>query len=148
MSKIYKFIKQDIVKSMKEKNGETVLLRCLDSSIQTKVLDARREISDDLVIEVIEKSVKQRRESIEAFQKGNRDDLVKKETYELEVLTRYLPEQLADIEIEKIVKESIKTVNVLSIKDMGKVMGIVMKQTKGKADSKKVSDFVKASLMI
>lgn len=146
MSEIYKLIKQDIVKSMKEKNGETVVLRCLDASIQTKKIDSKQEISDELVIKVLEKSVKQRRESIEAFQKGNRKDLEDKEEYELKVLLRYLPEQLADCEVEKIVNEVIQSVNALSIKDMGRVMKVVVERTKGSCDSKTVSDMIKRKL--
>lgn len=145
---IYEEIRKDIVKSMKEKNGETETLRYLDSLIQTKALDSKTEISNSLVLKVIEKSVNQRRESIEAFQKGNREDLVKKEEFELEILSRYLPEQLADFEIEKIVKEAIKSENALSIKDMGRVMKVVIEQTKGSADSKTVSKFVKFFLAI
>lgn len=144
--KIYEVIRQDIIKSMKEKNGELIVLRSLDASIQTKALDCKLEITDDLTIQVLEKSVKQRRESIEAFQKGNRKDLEEKEEFELKVLLKYLPEQLADFEIENIVKEVIQTENASSIKDMGRVMKKVIERTKGSADSKTVSTFVKKNL--
>ena len=147
MSEIYKRIKQDIVVSMKEKNGEIVVLRSLDSAIQLSIINSKTSvITDDVVITVLEKSIKQRNESIDAFTKGNRDDLVQKEKSEVEILKRYLPKQLTEDEIATIIDDVIIETKASSIKDMGNVMKVVMTKTKGRFDSKKISSIIKQKL--
>lgn len=146
MSDIYKQIKKDIITSLKQKNGETLTLRSVDAIIQLVSKETKKEITDELVIDVLTKAIKQRQDSIDAFEKGKRPDLVEKEKYEQDVLKRYLPEQLTEKEILEIIKDAVTFVEANSIKDMGRVMGVVMPKTKGKAEGKLVSNLVKKTL--
>ena len=148
MSQIYTRIRDDIKKSMKEKNGETITLRGIDSAIQLKAKELRDGIDDGIVLDVITKAIKQRMDSIDAFIKGARHDLVAKEVAEGKILNRYLPEQLTDDELDAIITAALIATDAQSIKDMGKVMGFVIKQTKGKADNGKISKIIKEKLMI
>lgn len=102
--------------------------------------------TDEDVLSVIQKEVKQRKDSIEQFKQANRQELVDKETKELEILQTYLPEQMAESEIKSIVEQTIKEVGASSITDMGKVMGTLTPKLKGKADMGTVSRMVKESL--
>lgn len=104
------------------------------------------EASDEDVMSVIQKEVKQRKDSIEQFKTGQRQDLADKETKELEILQTYLPKQMTEEEIRKIVKETISEVGATTIADMGKVMSAVMPKLKGKADGGLVSQLVKKEL--
>ncbi|MCK9429021.1 MAG: GatB/YqeY domain-containing protein [Candidatus Omnitrophica bacterium] len=143
---IYEQIKFDIITSMKTKNGETTVLRTLDSDIQLQKLNKRLEITDDLVISIVNKSIKQHEESIEMFIKGNRQDLVTKEQNEIDILKRYQPKQMSEQEVTDIINESIKTLNATSKKEMGLVIKQVMSQTKGLFDSKRISQLINERL--
>lgn len=105
-----------------------------------------RKLEDDEVISILAKEVKQRRESMLEFEKGNRQDLVDQCKAEIEILLKYLPQQLGEEEIKQIVKESAEEVGANSIKDMGKVMSAVKPKVLGKADGKLVSQIVKEYL--
>jgi hypothetical protein len=146
MSEIYKVIRSDIVKSMKERNGETTILRSLDASIQVKALNDKIDITDSLVIDVISKGIKQREESIIMFDKGNRKDLADKEKEEIEIYKRYQPKQLTESEVVTIIEEVIQSVGATSKKDLGNVMKIVVGKTKGLFDGKRVSELVRSKL--
>lgn len=147
MSEIYKQIKKDIITSLKEKNeGKKLTLRSVDSIVQLRAKEEKKEITDDLMIDVLTKAIKQRQDSIEAFNNGNREDLVQKEQAEQDVLRGYLPKQLSEEEIKKHVKKAIGVTGATSMKDMGKVMGVLMPTVKGKADGKTVSRLVKEAL--
>ncbi|MCK9441800.1 MAG: GatB/YqeY domain-containing protein [Methanothrix sp.] len=147
MSKIYEQIRKDIIVSMKEKNGETNILRNLDAAIQLKKLDNKvTEITDAIVIDAIVKGIKQREESIISFKQGNRQDLVDKEEREIEIYKRYQPEQLTEDKVILIIEDVIKAVGATSKKDMGNVMKVVTGQTKGLFDGKRVSELVKERL--
>lgn len=164
-----KNIKEDIQKNltaaMKEKREtEVLVLRQLLAAFlnkeKEKIFRGNKENPDispeDLAkesqlkpeeeIEVVALEAKKRRESIVEFEKGKRNDLVEKEKKELEILQKYLPEQMSEEEIERIVKEAIGKVGAKEIKDMGKVMAELMPKTKGKADGSLVSKIVKESL--
>lgn len=104
------------------------------------------KLQDDEVINILAKEVKQRRESMLEFEKGNRQDLVEQCKAEIEILLKYLPQQLGEEEIKQIVKESAEEVGANSIKDMGKVMSAVKPKVLGKADGKLVSQIVKEYL--
>jgi len=104
------------------------------------------EATDEDVLSVIQKEVKQRKDSIEQFKIGGRQDLVDKETKEFEILQAYLPKQMNDEEIKNLVKEAIKQTEATSVKDMGKVMGMVMPKIKGKADGGMVSRIINEEL--
>ncbi|AWZ48789.1 GatB/YqeY domain-containing protein [Hathewaya limosa] len=105
-----------------------------------------KEVTDDIVIDIISKEVKQRRESIEEFTKGNRTDLVKAAQDEINILLNYLPQQLTETEVKEIVASTASEVGASSMKDMGKLMSAIVPKTKGKADGKLVSTLVKEYL--
>lgn len=109
-------------------------------------LQEKSKLSDEEIGHVVMGEAKKHRESIEMFQKGNRQDLVDKETKELEVLQAYLPEQLSEGEIKKLVQDAIAKTGATSPKDMGKVMGVLMPQLKGRADGALVSKIIKELL--
>ena len=121
-------------------------VRLILADIQRKEIDSREELDDAGVLTVIEKAVKQRRDSIEQFVKGGREDLSAIEEAELEIIQAYLPEQLSDGEIAALIDEAIAATGAESIRDMGKVMGAIKSKAAGKADMGKVGALVKARL--
>jgi len=131
------------------KAGEKVrvsTLRLLTSAIRNREIEVGRELSEDEVLEIAAKEAKKRRESIEAYGAAGRQDLVDKESAELEVLQVYLPEQLSDTDIDAIVDEAIAATGATGPGEMGKVMSAVMAKAKGKADGKVIQERVKAKL--
>jgi len=140
-------IHKDIAVAMKAGEKERLsTVRMLMSAIKYKEVDAHRELTDEETIAVISTLVKQRQDSIEQFTKGNRLDLVEKETKELEVLRTYLPPQLTEAEVRDIIKKAVAETGATGQKDMGKLMKVIMPQVKGKADGKLVNDIVKEAL--
>ncbi|PIV65272.1 MAG: glutamyl-tRNA amidotransferase [Candidatus Nealsonbacteria bacterium CG01_land_8_20_14_3_00_12] len=111
-----------------------------------KDLEKESQLVNEEVIEVISSEIKKRKESIELFEKGEREDLVEKETKEKEILEKYLPEQLSEEEIKKLAKETIEKIGAKEIKDMGKVMAELMPKVKGRADGGLVSKIAKELL--
>lgn len=103
-------------------------------------------LDDEQVISILTKEVKQRRDSIIEFEKGNRQDLIEQTNKEIEILLEYLPQQLTEEEISEIVKDAVNEVQATSIKDMGKVMAVLMPKVKGRADGKLVNQIVKQYL--
>ena len=147
-------ISEDLKAAMKNANEfELGVLRMIIAAIHNKEIEKRGKggesvLIDDEVMDVVVKEAKKRKESIDIYKQGNREDLAQKESKELEIIQAYLPKQLSEQELEKIIDEAIKTSGALTIKDLGKVMGIVSKETKGKADSKTISDLIKKKLGI
>lgn len=144
-------LKQQIEQQMKEalKTGNASLLstlRFLMASIKNLEIEKRAEASDEDVISVVQKQIKQHRESIEAFQKAGRKDLEDKEKFELEVLLKYLPAQMSEEELRVVVKEAIDQLPEAERNNFGKVMGAVMGRVKGKADGNIVGKVVKESI--
>ena len=121
-------------------------LRMAESAIYNAEKRDRREYSDDEVAGMLAREVKTRRESVEAFRKGGREDLAVKEASEIEILTAYLPEQLSEPEIAALVEEAIAATGAAGPRDMGKVMGRLSPQIKGKADGRVVSQVVSKAL--
>ena len=103
-------------------------------------------LADEDIVSVVQKQIKQRKESIEGFKQGGRDEMVKKENQEMEILQQYLPEQMSDADIEHIVDNAIKETSASSPQDMGKVMGVLSGKLRGKADMGLVSSLVKKKL--
>ena len=116
------------------------------AAVKQLEVDTRNELSDQDIIAVLTKMQKQRRESITHFEKANRQDLTDIELAELKIIGEYLPEALSDAEIEKFIAEALSTSGAASIKDMGKVMGILKPKIAGRADMGKVSATIKAAL--
>jgi uncharacterized protein len=121
-------------------------IRMIMAGIKQREVDERIELDDPQVLAVIDKLVKQRRESIVHFQSGGRADLVAKETGELEVLSAYLPAQLSATELDALISEAIAQSGAISIKDMGKVMGLIKAKAQGRADMGAVGARIKARL--
>ena len=122
------------------------VVRLILAAIKQIEVDKRIDVDDAGVLTVLEKMVKQRRDSIEQFQNGNRQDLADIEIAEIAVLDTYLPEQLSDAEVDKIVDDAIATTGAESIRDMGKVMGQIKTKAAGRADMGAVGAKVKARL--
>ncbi|MHB1140307.1 MAG: GatB/YqeY domain-containing protein [Sulfuricaulis sp.] len=140
-------IKDDIKQAMRDKNESRLgTLRMLSAAIQRREVDERIQLDDTQVIAVIEKLVKQGRESIEQYVKGGRQELADKESGEIAVFQAYLPQQLSEAEIDKLVAEAIATTGAGSIKDMGKVMGVLKPKLQGRADMGLVGSKIKAKL--
>ncbi len=122
-------------------------LRGLIAQIKDERIKLRpKELTEENILTVIQRAVKRRKEAIEMYKQGNRPDLVEKEEKELKILQTYLPEQLSSEELNKIIETVIDQVGAASIKDMGKVMGAVMKQVQGRADGKQVQQLVRERL--
>lgn len=121
-------------------------IRLILAAIKQQEVDTRKDLSDDDVINVIIKMQKQCRESITHFEKAGRQDLVDKESLELDLIQQYLPEALSEAEIDKMITEAMSESGAASIKDMGKVMGILKPKLAGKADMAKVSTKIKSML--
>lgn len=146
-SSITSFIEDDIKSSMKKGNKiKTSTLRMAKSEIQLLEINKKNSLSDTETLSVIQKMIKQRKESITQFNKAGRKELVEKETNEISFLEVYLPEQLTESELQKIVTTQINSSSANSIKDMGKVMGILKGELEGKADMGLVSNLVKELL--
>ena len=121
-------------------------LRLLLAALKQREVDERKELGDADVVAVIEKMIKQRRESIAQFEKGGRQDLAASEQFEVGILQGYMPQGLSDGEVEAAVAEAIAAAGAKSPSDMGKVMGVLKAKLAGKADMSKVSGLVKAKL--
>jgi uncharacterized protein YqeY len=121
-------------------------IRMLQAAIKQREVDERITLDDTQVLAVVEKMLKQRKESIVQFEQGGRADLADKERSEIVQLQAYLPEQLSDAEVDALIKAAIASTGAASVKDMGKVMGVVKAQAAGKADMGAVSARIKAAL--
>ena len=133
-------INEDLKTAIKQ--GDTVsksVLRNLKSEIHNREISIGSTLTNEQIVDVLNKQAKQRRESIEAYTNGNRSDLVEVEEKELSIIMNYIPEQLSQPEIEDIVKEGIKETKATSSQDIGKIMSWVMPKVKGKADGKIIS---------
>ena len=140
-------ITEDMKAAMRASEKERLLtIRMVQAAIKQREVDERVVLDDAQVIAVIEKMVKQRRESIAAFEQGGRADLAEKEKTEIAQLQAYLPAQLSAAEIDALIKEAIASTGALSVKDMGKVMGAVKAKAAGRADMGAVSASIKAAL--
>ncbi|MDJ0904748.1 MAG: GatB/YqeY domain-containing protein [Woeseiaceae bacterium] len=140
-------ISDDMKSAMKAGDKDRLkVVRLILAAIKQVEVDKRVELDDAAVLGVLEKMVKQRRDSVEQFQKGGRDDLADIELAEIEVLEEYLPEQLGDAELDALIDEAISSTGAESIRDMGKVMGAIKSQAAGRADMGAVGAKVKAKL--
>lgn len=144
---MYDKIKSDIVSAMKEKDTlKLQTLRGVKGEIDLAHIDKKIDINDELVTDVLSHQIKTRKESIAEFEKGGREDLVNKTNDEINLLLSYLPEQLSEEELNKLIDEVFAKVNPTSQKDMGLIMKEVNPLVKGKADMKVVSTIIKDKL--
>ena len=117
-------------------------IRLMLSALRNEEIAQQKELADDDILQVINKQAQQRRESIEAYKSAKRDDLVDKEQAELDIIALYLPELLSEIEVMQIIEETITELGASGPQDMGKVMGKIISQTRGRADGKEISSKV------
>lgn len=141
-------ITEDMKSAMRSKESDRLgAIRLLQAAIKQKEVDERIQVSDDDIFNVIEKMLKQRRDSIEAYKKANRSDLVDQEEFEVNILQQYLPEPLAESQIDKIISDVIQSLGASSIRDMGTVMNDVKLRVAGKANMADVSQKIKSKLL-
>jgi len=122
------------------------LIRMITSAIKQREVDERITLDDGQVLSVLEKMIKQRKESLVQFQAGNRQDLVEKEAAEITLLQGYLPSQLSDTEIDTLISDAVAATGAASLKDMGKVMAVIKGKAQGRADMAAVGAKIKARL--
>lgn len=144
-------LKEQLTSDMKEAmkahdKDRLAVIRMVRGAIRQQEIDGKKELNDDDVIAVISKEVKMRKDSIDEFSKGGRDDLVAKTQAEIEVLMPYLPQQLSEAEVKALVEEAVAATKAATPKDMGKVMGVLMPKVKGRADGKMVNTIVRTML--
>ncbi len=140
-------INTQIKEAMKAKeNAKRDALRLLSSAFKQIEVDERRDLSDEDVIKIIQKQIKQRNDSITQYQTAGRDDLIEKELSEIAFYEPYLPKQLGDEELSSAIKAIIAQVGAESMKDIGKVMGMASKELAGKVDGKRINECAKALL--
>lgn len=137
----------DMKAAMRSKDKPRLgVVRLVLSAIKQREVDERIELDDTQVLAVLDKMVKQRRDSVKQYQDAGRQELADQESYEIGVLQEYLPAALDDAEIEALIKEAISSTGAESMKDMGKVMGVLKPQVQGRADMGAVSQRIKAQL--
>ena len=137
----------DMKSAMKQGNKEQLAtIRLILAAIKQVEVDTRAELSDQELIAIIDKMGKQRRESIEQFEKADRNDLADKEKSELEIISRYLPQALSDDEVSQLIEQALASTSASSMKDMGAVMAILKPQLQGRADMSQVSKQIKTKL--
>jgi uncharacterized protein YqeY len=144
-------LKERITEDMKAamRAGEKDRLGCIrmiNAAIKQREVDERISLDDAQVLSVLEKMIKQRKEAVAQFQAGGRADLVAKESAEIVLISGYLPQQLSASEIEALIADAIRSTGAQSIKDMGKVMGVIKQKAQGRADMGAVGAMIKAKL--
>ncbi len=147
MAQLLKKLQDEMKAAMKSGDKDRLsVVRMLISEIKKVQIDKKRELTDEEIIQVLQRYAKQRKESIKQYREAGREDLAQKEEKELQVVQEFLPQPLSEEEIQKIVEEVIKETGASSMKDMGKVMKTVMEKVKGRADGSTVSSIVKKKL--
>ena len=147
VDKMVEQLDKDMIEAMKQKDKEKLtVIRMVKASLKQEQIDHKKEINDDLLIDVVNKQVKMRKDSIAEFEKGSRQDLIDKTQAEIDILMNYLPEQLSDEEVEKTIDDIFTEVQPTGQKDMGKVMKVANEKLKGKADMKQVSTIIREKL--
>ncbi len=147
MADIKNKISDDVKAAMRSKDKKLLgALRLIQAAFKQKEVDERIELDDEQTIVILDKMAKQHRDSISQFKDANRDDLVEIEEFELNIIEAYLPAQLSDDEINGLIDNAISKTGAESIKDMGKVMGILKGELQGRADMGKVSGLIKSRL--
>ena len=142
-------LQEELIKAMKAKNKSTLIgLRNIIGKLKARRIDKGEDLTKQECIQILQSSAKQLKESITQYKNGGRDDLAEVEIYELELIKKYLPKQLSQDDIRKIVQETIKSIGAQSIREMGNVMGNVMNQFAGDADGKIVQKIVQEELSL
>lgn len=144
---IQKQVSDAMITAAKEKDRETLsALRMIKSALHNRQIDLKDQFGEKEMLQVLSSMIKQRKDSVEQFEKGGRAELAAKETKEIEVIHRFMPEQLSEEEIQAQIEQAIEEAGATSIRDMGKVMKLLMPKVTGRADGKAVGEAVKARL--
>lgn len=147
MSQLKTKLQNDLKEAMKSKdNFKRDVIRFLMSALKQIEVDERKELSDEDIIKIIQKSLKQREDAMTAFKEAGRDDLLEKETAEANILTSYLPTQLSDDALKVIVQKHIAALGITSLKEIGKLMPVVLAECAGVADGKRINLIAKTLL--
>ena len=137
----------DLTQAMKSQDKKTLsVVRMIKGAIQMEELNKKSELNDEEIITIIGKQIKTRKESINEFAKGNRQDLIEQTEEEIEILNKYMPEQLSNEEVIKMIEEAFNTLKPTGMADMGKIMGFVNPKLKGKTDMSFVSSIIKEKI--
>jgi uncharacterized protein YqeY len=140
-------LNEDMKQAMKDKNKlKKETINMVRSAIKYQEIDLKRPLTDDEVLTILNREVKQRNDSLQDFKKAEREDLIEKVTQELAIIEAYLPQQLSEDEIRDIVRDTVTTLGASTKAEMGKVMGALMPKTKGRADGKLVNKIVQEFL--
>lgn len=140
-------LEKDMIEAMKSKDKDRLtVIRMVKAALKQEQIDHKKEINDDLLIDVVNKQIKMRKDSISEFEKGARQDLIDKTQSEIDLLMAYLPEQLSIEEVNKIIDGIFEEIKPEGQKDMGKVMKEAQAKLKGKADMKEVSTIIREKL--
>ena len=140
-------LEQDMKEALRNKEEKRLsTIRFLRSQIKNREIDKKLPLTDEEIIEIIQKGIKQRKEILPDLERASRQDLIEQANKEIATLQSYLPAQLSSEELKQIIGEAIKEVGATSPRDMGKVMGALMPRVKGKADGKVLSELIKALL--
>ncbi len=143
MKNIIDSLKQDLKEALKaQHNVKKSVYRFILSAIHNEEIKIGKQLNDEEVMKLLIKQAQQRKDSIEAFTNAKRSDLVDKETEELEIISKYLPEQISEEKIKELAQKAIQETNAESVKDLGKIMPVLMKQLGGQADGKTVNKIV------
>ena len=138
---------QEMKSAMKSKQKERLLvIRTMLAAVKQKEVDERVEVDDDMLLVILDKQLKQRRESAKIYLEAGRDELLKTEEFEMSIIQEFLPEAMTVEEINILIDQAIKSSSAQSMKDMGKVMAILKPQVQGKADMSQISQLIKSRL--
>lgn len=144
---LFEQIAQDLDNALRNQDQSTLsTLRLIKNALRNEEISKKGHLADEDVVKVLQKEAKQRRDSIDSFKQANRNDLADKEEQELRIINTYLPKQMDDEELEKLVSSAVAESGASSMQDMGKVMGILAPKTAGRADGGKVAAAVRAKL--
>ncbi|GGE47192.1 hypothetical protein GCM10011391_27530 [Pullulanibacillus camelliae] len=137
----------DMKQAMKQKDKERLsTIRMLKSSLQNEAIHQGKDLSEDDILVVLSRELKQRKDSLQEFEQAGREDLADKVTNEIKVIEGYMPKQLSDDELSQMIDQAVQEVGASSKSDMGKVMQVIMPQVRGRADGSKVKNLVQARL--
>lgn len=140
-------INKDFITAMKNKEkGKLAVIKMVRGAIQLEELNKKKELTDDEIVSIIAKQIKTRKESIVEFEKGNRQDLIEKTKEEIKILEEYMPEQMGEEEVNKVIDEVFAQLNPTGPSDMGKIMGAISPILKGKADLGLVNKLIREKL--
>jgi len=138
---------QEMKSAMKAKQKERLLvIRTMLAAVKQKEVDERVDVDDTMLLVILDKQLKQRRESAKIYREAGRDELLKNEEFEMSIIQEFLPEAMSDDEINDLIEKAIEKTSAQSMKDMGKVMGILKPQVQGKADMSQISQLIKNKL--